>query len=126
MSCLASRSRRSLSSGLAFFRYTGSRRQLMFVPKGGRPAALTRNGGPPVGSARGMRRAAGRLLDAGPCVRDLLLCAKYLFVAASTPTARSVCDYLGDRPGPRPRPPKAVKERPAALTRNGSGLGASD
>jgi hypothetical protein len=27
-----------------------------------RPAALTRNGGPPVGSARGMRRATGRLV----------------------------------------------------------------
>ena len=49
-----------------------------------------------------------------------MLCAKHLFVAASTPTARSACGC----PGPRPRPPKGG--RPAALTRNGSGLGASD
>ena len=37
-----------------------------------------------------MRRAAGRLLVAGTPVRDLLLCAKHLFVAAICGSSRFI------------------------------------
>ena len=51
-------------------------------------AGKTGNADPATGlaklaSARGMRRAAGRLLVAGTLVRDLLLRAKHLLVAAT-------------------------------------------
>ena len=53
-------------------------------PKGGeRPATLTpQRVSPNWRRAEELRRAAGRLLVAGIAVRDLLLCAKHLFVAA--------------------------------------------
>jgi hypothetical protein len=61
------------------FSFRDSRRQRAVKVRQRRDPAT---GTPPVGSARGMRRAAGRLLVAGTSVRDLLFRAKHLFGGA--------------------------------------------
>ena len=90
-------------------------------PKGGeRPAALTpqrvlanwRR-------AEELRRAAGRLLVAGTAVRDLLLCAKHLFVAAMVCLSCGVTWF--NEGGLRcRRPPEVGPQHPPASRANSS------
>jgi hypothetical protein len=104
------------------FRPNSRRQRAVKVRQRRDPATRT----PPVGSARGMRSAAGRFVSRRKPVRDLLLRAKHLFVAAisvggcsASPDPSARCWHTPPRRWRPPLPRQTPTPSPARVAAQG-------